>query len=140
MQAVESVRLCPGQPLQHLCHLGDPQRAGAHDRKQRRHRDRIVALYEDCLATQEAAGEQYEREEAQDASRAVVERLLGRLDGRERRILEFRHGIGGIPEQSLNEIGRDLGISKERVRQIEQSAHAKLRHLAHLEAIVPSAL
>jgi RNA polymerase primary sigma factor len=111
-----------------------------YDRKQRRHRDRIVALYEDCLATQEAAGEQYEREEAQDASRAVVERLLGRLDGRERRILEFRHGIGGIPEHSLNEIGRDLGISKERVRQIEQSAHAKLRHLAHLEAIVPSTL
>jgi RNA polymerase primary sigma factor len=111
-----------------------------YDRKQRRHRDRIVALYEDCLATQEAAGEQYEREEAQDASRAVVERLLGRLDGRERRILEFRHGIGGIPEHSLNEIGRDLGISKERVRQIEQRAHAKLRHLAHLEAIVPSTL
>jgi RNA polymerase primary sigma factor len=72
--------------------------------------------------------------------RAAVERLLSRLDGRERRILESRHGIGGVAEQSLQQIGRELGISKERVRQIEQRAHAKLRRLAGLEAIELSSL
>ena len=72
--------------------------------------------------------------------RAAVDRLLGRLGGRERRILESRHGIGGGPEHSLAQIGRDLGISKERVRQIEQRAHAKLRSFARLEAIELSEL
>jgi RNA polymerase primary sigma factor len=110
-----------------------------HDRKQRR-LSRTVALYADCLATRESEGERYEREEAEDARRAAVERLLGRLGGRERRILESRHGIGGVPEHTLAQIGRDLGISKERVRQIEQRAHAKLRGLARLEAIGPSSL
>jgi DNA-directed RNA polymerase sigma subunit (sigma70/sigma32) len=53
--------------------------------------------------------------------------LLGRLDKRERRILASRYGIGGGPEQTLIQIGRDLGISKERVRQLVARAQAKLR-------------
>jgi RNA polymerase primary sigma factor len=110
------------------------------DRKQRRRWSRTVALDAHGPATSESESERYEREEAQDVCRAAVDRLLSRLDWRERRILEYRHGIGGVPESSLKEIGRDLGISKERVRQIEQRAHAKLRSLAHLEAIEPSSL
>jgi RNA polymerase primary sigma factor len=105
-----------------------------YDRLQRRRR-RTIPLHEDCLAIKESESERYEREEAQDACRGAVDRLLGRLDGRERRILEYRHGIGGVAEHSLRQIGRDLGISKERVRQLEQRAHAKLRSLARLEAI-----
>ena len=71
--------------------------------------------------------DQYETVEAQDESRAVVERLLRRLDRRERRIIVNRNGIGGVPEQTLKQISLDLGISKERVRQLEEGAHAKLR-------------
>ena len=64
--------------------------------------------------------ERYERDEAQDGRRAAVDRLLRRLDGRERRIIVNHNGIGGVPEQTLRQIAMDLGISKERVRQIEQ--------------------
>jgi RNA polymerase primary sigma factor len=106
-----------------------------YDRKQRRHQSRAVGLYDVCLATEEPDTERYEREEAQDVRRATVERLLSRLDGRERRILECRHGIDGGPGRSLQKIGLDLGISKERVRQLEQRAHSKLRSLARREAI-----
>jgi RNA polymerase sigma factor (sigma-70 family) len=105
------------------------------DRKQRRQRNRAVARYEDGLATGESESERYEREEAKDVCRAAVERLLSRLDGRERRILEYRHGIGGVAEQSLKQFGRAPGISKELVRQLGQRALAELRSLARREAI-----
>ena len=108
------------------------------DRRERRHRIRAVVLHDRDFMTTESEGERYEREEFQEACGAAVERLLHRLDGRERQILINRNGIGGVPEKSLREIGLDLGISKERVRQIEQRAHAKLRGFARLEAIVPS--
>ncbi len=84
--------------------------------------------------------DQYETVEAQDESRAVVERLLRRLDRRERRIIVNRNGIGGVPEQTLKQISLDLGISKERVRQLEERAHAKLRSFARLAALEPSEL
>jgi RNA polymerase primary sigma factor len=66
--------------------------------------------------------------------------LLDRLNGRERRILASRYGIGGGPEQTLMQIGRDLGISKERVRQIVSRAQDKLRKFARLAALEPSEL
>jgi RNA polymerase primary sigma factor len=111
-----------------------------YDRQQKRRSSRVVALREESLSTGESDSERYEREEAQDVCRAAVDRLLNRLDWRERRILEYRHGIGGVGELSLKQIGLDLGISKERVRQLEQRAHSKLRNLARLEAIEPSNL
>ena len=64
----------------------------------------------------------------------------GRLDRRERRIIVNRNGIGGVPEQTLKQISLDLGISKERVRQLEERAHAKLRSFARLAALEPSEL
>jgi RNA polymerase primary sigma factor len=109
-----------------------------YDRRQRRCSSRAVSLNVDGLATEEPESVLYEREEAQDVCRAAVERLLRRLDGRERWIIVNRNGIGGVPEQTLSQIGLDLGISKERVRQIEERAHAKLRSFARLEAIEPS--
>jgi RNA polymerase sigma factor (sigma-70 family) len=55
--------------------------------------------------------------------------LLSRLTEREREIVDARFGFGR-PQERLVEIGERLGISAERVRQLEQRALAKLRHAA----------
>ena len=60
----------------------------------------------------------------------AVQGMLGRLNDRERQILVSRYGIGGASEQTLEQLGRVLGITKERVRQIESRAQEKLRKFA----------
>jgi RNA polymerase primary sigma factor len=66
--------------------------------------------------------------EEADASlrhRAVREALT-KLPERERRVLELRFGFDGQQQQALETIGRELGITRERVRQLEGEALAKL--------------
>ena len=63
--------------------------------------------------------------------------MLGTLNDRERRILIGRYGIGGAAQQTLEQLGRHLGITKERVRQIESRAREKLRKLALDEKLDP---
>jgi RNA polymerase nonessential primary-like sigma factor len=52
---------------------------------------------------------------------------IGELGERQRVVLQRRFGLDGTPVQSLAEIGRDLGISRERVRQIQEDALRRLR-------------
>ena len=54
---------------------------------------------------------------------------LGALTERQRAIVQRRFGLDGTPVQSLAEIGRDLGISRERARQIQEVALRRLREL-----------
>ncbi len=56
-----------------------------------------------------------------------LKRLLLRLVPRDQAVLAWRYGLGGQPEQTLNEIAQRLGVSRERVRQIEAAALARLR-------------
>jgi RNA polymerase sigma factor (sigma-70 family) len=56
-----------------------------------------------------------------------VEKILNQLTTRERRILEMRHGFFGGTSYTLREVGKILGLSYERVRQIEISIYAKIR-------------
>jgi RNA polymerase sigma factor (sigma-70 family) len=53
--------------------------------------------------------------------------LLTHLSGREREVLEARYGLHGREAETLREVGDRLGISAERVRQLENRALAKLR-------------
>jgi RNA polymerase sigma factor (sigma-70 family) len=62
--------------------------------------------------------------------RSAVEKLLAGLDQRERLILSWRFGLGDTQDRTLQEIGEELGISRERVRQIEKAALGKLRERA----------
>jgi RNA polymerase primary sigma factor len=56
--------------------------------------------------------------------------MLRRLDDRERHIMDSRFGLGGTTEQTLKQLGCELGVTKERVRQIEARAREKLRKMA----------
>jgi RNA polymerase primary sigma factor len=56
-----------------------------------------------------------------------VERAMAPLSDREREVLRLRYGLGTEREMTLDEIGRRLSISRERVRQIEAKAVAKMR-------------
>jgi RNA polymerase primary sigma factor len=50
------------------------------------------------------------------------------LTPRERRVIERRYGLEGGSEATLTAIGREIGVTRERIRQIESSALRKLRH------------
>ena len=67
-----------------------------------------------------------QRIQQNDVMRAVRRALVG-LDERERRIIETRFGFFGGEEHTLEEIGREIHVSRERVRQIESQAKNKLR-------------
>ena len=58
----------------------------------------------------------------------VTRRVLASLSPREEGVLKSRFGIDGKPVQTLKTIGGRLGVSKERIRQIEKRAIQKLRH------------
>ena len=58
---------------------------------------------------------------------AEVERAMAPLTEREREVLRLRYGLGLDRELTLGEIGRRLSLSRERVRQIEAKALAKIR-------------
>jgi RNA polymerase primary sigma factor len=74
----------------------------------------------------------------QDLS-ARLQQLLEVLTPRERRIIALRFGLGGEGEHTLEEIGKQFALSRERIRQIEHMAMKKLRGSSrrlHLEGFL----
>jgi RNA polymerase primary sigma factor len=63
----------------------------------------------------------------------ISTKLLSKLTDRERRILELRYGIADGEEHTRAYVGNELGISRERVRQIETDVLIKLRSTAKRE-------
>jgi RNA polymerase primary sigma factor len=60
--------------------------------------------------------------------REITTRALAAISPREERILRMRFGIGVSKEHTLDEIGRQFAITRERIRQIEAKALRKLKH------------
>lgn len=58
----------------------------------------------------------------------VVNAVLDTLSDREANILRLRFGIGGKKPMTLEEVGKEYGLTRERIRQIEAKALRKLRH------------
>jgi RNA polymerase sigma factor (sigma-70 family) len=57
--------------------------------------------------------------------------LLSQLPDRLRQVITARYGLDGHPPRSLRPLGAQLGLSHQRIRQLEQEALAWLRHPAH---------
>jgi len=53
--------------------------------------------------------------------------LLGNLDDRERRIINSRFGLDGQKPKTLEEVGVKFGVTRERIRQLQNIALSKLR-------------
>jgi RNA polymerase primary sigma factor len=68
--------------------------------------------------------------------REELSKTLESLTPRERRIIELRFGLGNDYGRTLAEVGTELGLSKERIRQIEKEALAKLRHPSHSRELI----
>ncbi|MBP9855739.1 MAG: sigma-70 family RNA polymerase sigma factor [Candidatus Pacebacteria bacterium] len=67
----------------------------------------------------------------QDVSRRIlrdqIEEILSDLSEKERAILEMRHGLKDGVMRTLEEVGKEFGVTRERIRQIEAKAHDKIR-------------
>ena len=73
-----------------------------------------------ALAPAEAASHQLLKEQ--------VESVLGSLTPRERRVLQLRFGLEDGRARTLEEVGKEFNVTRERIRQIEAKALRKLRH------------
>jgi RNA polymerase primary sigma factor len=72
-----------------------------------------------------------------DRLRVGVGHLIGALTDREQLILRLRYGLGGEEEHTLEQIGQSLGLSRERVRQLEARALKKLRDTQPAQRLHP---
>jgi RNA polymerase primary sigma factor len=79
---------------------------------------------------------QPEEEATASLLREELSRTLESLTPRERRIIELRFGLGYEHSRTLEEVGTELGLTKERIRQIEKEALAKLRHPSHSRELI----
>ncbi len=68
-----------------------------------------------------------DQESARRILRDQVDDILDDLTPKERKILEMRHGLMDGIMHTLEEVGREFGVTRERIRQIEAKAHEKIR-------------
>ncbi|MEO1615725.1 MAG: sigma-70 family RNA polymerase sigma factor [Planctomycetota bacterium] len=97
-----------------------------------KHRDRFRTTTEELfLARQDERVDPYAEESAQRNRKRELSKILNRLDEREQKIISARFGLErGSEPLTLKEVGEEMGVTKERVRQLEARALAKLRTAA----------
>ena len=66
---------------------------------------------------------------------ADIEHALASLPARERRVIELRFGLHGGRPRTLEEVGRTLGLTRERIRQIENTTLKGLASLPEAERL-----
>ncbi len=104
------------------------------DEKHRR--DRYVTGLEELFdAAADTRSDEHELEATAERAHHQVNRLLDRLSERERRIIQLRAGLDAERGLTLEQVGKELGITKERVRQLEARTMTKLRSLAREERV-----
>jgi RNA polymerase primary sigma factor len=65
----------------------------------------------------------------------TLEKILGQLSHRARRVRELRYGLNGEHPRTLDEVGRAFNVTRERIRQIENQSLKKLRALAESQKL-----
>ena len=75
----------------------------------------------------------------EDSARRIlrdqIKEILAGLSPKERKILEMRHGLADGVMRTLEEVGREFGVTRERIRQIEAKAHEKIRQHDHIKKL-----
>lgn len=100
--------------------------------EERNRRNRLVTAQSEMFeAAADDRGDVLRQERDHRRNQEVVRELLDQLNARERRILIGRYGLGDGEPQTLEQIGRELRVTKERVRQLEARAREKLRTMAN---------
>ena len=66
-----------------------------------------------------------------------IQRILDTLGEREAQIIRLYFGLGEQPPLTLEEIGKIMGITRERVRQIKERALQRLRHISRSRRLKP---
>ena len=64
-----------------------------------------------------------------------VRRALNALPERERQVIEMRYGLHGGQPRTLEEVGRAFGVTRERIRQIENNTLKKLQKLPEAQRL-----
>ena len=64
-----------------------------------------------------------------------VGEILSDLSPKERKILELRHGLIDGVTHTLEEVGKEFGVTRERIRQIEAKAHEKIRQHGNINKL-----
>jgi RNA polymerase primary sigma factor len=85
----------------------------------------------DFIANESSSGDRIsspEEEADQKLLRKQILDVLDNLSDKERKILEMRHGLQDGIFHTLEEVGREFGVTRERIRQIEAKAHERIRH------------
>jgi RNA polymerase primary sigma factor len=72
-------------------------------------------------------------------NRTAIDRALENLPGGERRVLQLRYGLDGAPERTMHQVARELKLSADRVRRLEEQALRKLRQLPEARALQEAA-
>ena len=83
------------------------------------------ATLKDYISDESQAGPEEEAE--QKILKECIVRAMNGLTDREKRIIVHRFGLGGIRGKTLDEVGKLEGVTRERIRQIELKALAKMR-------------
>ena len=99
--------------------------------------DQPIGEEEDAVFGDLVAGDDpLPEEEAERRLRnEALDRALDALPGRDRRVLELRYGLRGEEPHTLEQIGRRLGMTRERVRQIEVDSLKRLASLREIGAV-----
>jgi RNA polymerase primary sigma factor len=99
-------------------------------------RDRLVTCHEAILeAAPDHRTDERQREAEHERRLEAIRGILGWLNDRERKIIVSRFGLEGTPKKTLVQLGKELGITKARVGQLENRARDKLRVLAEAQRL-----